>query len=70
MIQDFFDALVGHRQAVVTTTRGRTFLKEVEHFIARLHALRRAGEAYPAPPAFAHPRQKRYSSRRSPVLPV
>jgi len=39
MIQDFVNALVGHRQAVVTATRGRTFLTEVEHFIARLHAL-------------------------------
>ena len=39
MIQDFVDALIGHREAVVTATRGRTFLREVEHFIARLHAL-------------------------------
>jgi hypothetical protein len=39
MIQDFLDALVAHRQAVVTATRGKTFLREVEHFIARLHAL-------------------------------
>ena len=39
MIQDFVDALVAHRQAVVTTTSGRAFMREVEHFIARLNAL-------------------------------
>lgn len=39
MIQDFIDALVGHRQAVVTATRGGAFLAEVQHFVARLQAL-------------------------------
>jgi hypothetical protein len=39
MIQDFVDALVAHRQAAVATTSGRAFMREVEHFIARLNAL-------------------------------
>ena len=39
MIQDFVNALADHCEAALTATRSKAFLKEVEHFNARLHAL-------------------------------